>query len=330
MIVYEPATHDPALNLALEEYYFRRMAAQGRAAAEEETLLLWQNAPSVIVGRHQNIQTEVCASWLAARNIPVVRRLTGGGAVYHDLGNLNYTFLAKACGPVAFHPFLRRVAAALQTFGIAASLNSRNDLAVEGRKISGSAQLRHNGVTLHHGTLLYDVDMEAMANALRPSPDKLALKGLSSVRARVMNLKDILPADVGLAALREAIIAACSGERRDIANEALDEAHNLARTRYRSWEWNAGASPAVGISGRRRFAWGELACSFEVKRGRIARAAMFGDFFGEGPQTLEHALTGVLWQRETVAGALAGCDISACFYGCDPAEVEAFILSFIE
>lgn len=330
MIAFETDSHEPAFNLALEEYLFC-CVAENRAqellphGAQNGIFILWQNGPSVIVGRHQNTPVEVRKTFLDRAGIPVVRRLTGGGAVYHDLGNINYTFIKPDSGArVDFLPFMRPVAEALQQCGIAAKFNSRNDLAVHGRKISGSAQLRRFGVVLHHGTLLYDVDMETMVRALSPDPAKMSLKGLDSVRSRVANLKELLAPEITIAVLKEAVRTACKAEKRPVPESVVAGAEALAKTRYRTWEWNWGTSPAFSVTRKERFDWGSLECGFRVERGIIAESSFKGDFFGNGGEELEAFLKGIPWRRDALEQALAAFDLNSAFHGCNAAVLGEF------
>lgn len=332
MIAHSLPGRDPALNLALEEALFRRMERQAVAGERPEPLLLlWRNAPAVIVGRHQNTRAEVCEAWLAAHAVPVVRRLSGGGAVYHDPGNLNCSFLAPAeYFPAGFARFLEPITAALRSFGLDPCLSGRNDVCVAGKKVSGSAQARGRGVILHHGTLLYDVDIEAMTRALSPDTEKLALKGISSVRSRVGNLKEMLPAGTDLAALEEALIRISGARREPPEAGVLAEAQELARKRYRCREWNYGASPAFGVSRKRRFAWGGVSFSCRVERGVIREASIRGDFFGQDIEALEGALAGARWEKEDVRALLLRQNLAEKFYGCEPVELAEFLAGAAE
>ena len=331
MIAFETDSHDPALNLGLEEYLFRCVVEKRHQElfpdhARDGILILWQNGPSVIVGRHQNTQVEVRKAFLDNEGIPVVRRLTGGGAVYHDLGNINYTFIKPDAGSaVDFMPFMRPVAEALKRCGVAAEFNSRNDLAVNGRKISGSAQLRLSGVALHHGTLLYDVDMEKMVRALSPDPAKVSLKGLDSVRSRVANLKELLAPEMTADLLKDAVRAACGAEKQPVPAPVAAGAHVLAETRYRAWEWNWGTSPAFSVTRKARFDWGGLECGFRIERGVIAECSFKGDFFGNGVDELEESLKGVFWRKNALRRALAAIDLNSVFHGCEASALEEFL-----
>ena len=179
--------NDPAFNLALEELLCSEFP--------EEVLMLWRNRSSVIVGKNQNTFAEVNRPFVEEQNIPVIRRMTGGGAVYHDIGNVNYSFIIHERRPGAdsFAAFACPVTEALRRMGVDAQFSGRNDILVDGRKISGSAQCCVKERTLFHGTLLFDVDMDMLGKVLTPGKAKIESKGVKSVRARVANLKEFLP-----------------------------------------------------------------------------------------------------------------------------------------
>ncbi|HML45867.1 MAG TPA: lipoate--protein ligase family protein, partial [Clostridia bacterium] len=200
-IIVQRESNDPAWNLALEQTLLETV--------QEDLFLLWQNGPSVIVGRNQNARAEVDESLVEALGLPVVRRMTGGGAVYHDLGNLNFSYIeCRAGGHFGdFARYTKPVLEALRQLGIDAELGGRNDLLVDGRKISGNAQCLWRGRMLHHGTLLFDADLTVLGRVLRPDPAKLAGKGVASVRSRVTNLRAVCP---GLT-LDQLLDALCKG-----------------------------------------------------------------------------------------------------------------------
>ena len=187
MISYRTDVTDPYFNLAMEEYLID-------TAGDEEIFILWRNEPSVIIGRNQNAFSELDVSFAREHDIKVVRRLTGGGAVFHDLGNINYTFISPDIdgGSLNFARFCEPIVRALRALGLDASLSGRNDILAEGRKVSGTAQCVRSGHVMHHGTLLWDADFSAMAGVLRPDTEKLAAKGIKSVRSRVGNIRALL------------------------------------------------------------------------------------------------------------------------------------------
>ncbi|MBR4256441.1 MAG: lipoate--protein ligase family protein, partial [Clostridia bacterium] len=187
MKIYKNEITDPYFNLASEQYLLD--------TEEDDVFMLWRNRPSVIIGRNQNAYAEINRGFVTDNDIAVVRRLTGGGAVFHDLGNINFTFITKKGGADAldFARFCQPVIDALRALGVPAELSGRNDMTADGRKFSGNAQCVYNGRVMHHGTLLFDADMNSMAGALNVDPEKMKSKGVKSVRARVCNLREFLP-----------------------------------------------------------------------------------------------------------------------------------------
>ena len=247
---------DPAYNLALEEV----MTAQ----ADAPFAMLWRNRPAVIVGRNQNACREFNSDYAREHGVAVVRRMTGGGAVYHDLGNLNYSIFAFETDAnrryIDFAPFAEPVLTALRALGVAAEFSGRNDILVNGRKVSGSAKCVHAGRILFHGTLLFDVDFGAMAAVLTPPRAKIEAKGVASVRARVANLNEFLPdldRDTFRRAMeRELLRQFGLKEPLPIPDNWKREAERTADERYRSWEWNFGESPDFSFERTGRFPGG--------------------------------------------------------------------------
>ncbi len=314
---------DPAMNLALEEALFNSLE-EGAPG----WLLLWQNAPSVIVGRHQNTAEEIDCARAGAQGIPVVRRMTGGGAVYHDLGNLNFSFLAfrKEAGRIDFSAWLKPVAEALSGLGAEVSVTGRNDLEIAGRKISGSAQRLQNGRVLHHGTILVNPDFGAMSAMLNPDPAKYASKGVASVRARVTCLADALGRAVSVEEVCRLLAKACADGEGALPAGVLAEAERLASGKYRAWDWNFGASPKYTERRGRRFAWGRVEVFYDVSRGRIASARVMGDFFAA--RDLEEfcgALKDQPRRPEELLARLKTLPLGQWFAGCDETELAGFL-----
>lgn len=317
-------TMEPAYNLALEETLFDALDRQ-----DDGLFLLWRNAPSIIVGRHQCTGEEINADFVRRRGIPVVRRNTGGGAVYHDPGNLNFSFIERAHGDgrVDFARYLTPICAALRMLGVEARISGRNDLEVMGRKISGSAQRLQNGKVLHHGTLLVNLNFADMVEALHVDPEKYLSKGVASVRARVANIAEFIPRDDLMDELRAALVRTCADGRADIPPELLQQAEALAESKYRSWEWNYGASPAFTFRRKERFPWGSVDLRLDVRKGVVTGARIHGDFFSAADVTeLEQRLIGLRHEPAAMAEALRDAPWTTWFSGCDPERMRDFFL----
>lgn len=313
---------DPFFNLALEEILFNT----GKPG--NTYILLWQNSPSVIIGKHQNTLAEINGDFIRRNGVTVVRRMTGGGAVYHDLGNLNFSFIQPAGEQMApdFQVFTRPVMAALEKLGVSTEFSGRNDLTLAGKKFSGNAQCIRNGKVLHHGTLLFDVDLDNLEAALCPDPAKISSKGVASVRSRVTNISGFLSQKMTVSQFKETLLA-CLAEAQPlseqaVAEEALVAAAALADSRYRTWEWNYGQSPPANIKREKRFSPGKVEAWLEVTNGHIEDLRFFGDFFSIGePSAVAAALIGLRYERKALVTALADFDVKAHFGGISQEEL---------
>lgn len=303
-------TTDAAWNLAAEQYVFDALPN------DRSYLMLWQNKNAVIVGKYQNTAVEINAEYVKAHKIQVVRRLSGGGAVYHDLGNLNYSFItdASGSGKIDFQGFCQPVIRILRSFGVPAELNGRNDMTVNGKKFSGNAQYIRKGRVLHHGTILFDSDLEAVGHALHVDAEKLQNKGVASVRSRVTNLRPWFGEEIGLDAFRKALLAEFQRETpgdpylfTETDRQAIDE---IRRQRYACWDWNYGRSPAGSMEKKRRIeGCGTVTASLSVDRGRIQTLSFSGDFFSTlEPDALAEHLIGAKLNEEGLDQALAEWD----------------------
>lgn len=293
---------DPAVNLAAEEWLL------GHAA--DDVFMLWRNAKAVIVGRNQNTLSQIDEAFVRAHDIPVVRRLTGGGAVFHDLGNVNFTFIAKGGGrDIDFGRFTRPIVEALGAMGVRCGFEGRNDLAIDGRKISGNAQHVAKGRVLHHGTLLFAADMADLSGALRVHPSKFADKAVQSIPKRVTNIASHLPDPMEVTEFMDRLMAHVSGEaaRGGLGLSTEEEAGiaALAETKYRSWEWNFGFSPRYGFVKTTRTPGGLLEVHLDVADGLLRDVRLYGDFFGiRDIAVLEAVLRGCRHERAALAGRL--------------------------
>ena len=310
-------TTDPAYNLAMEQVVFDRLPR------DRAYLMLWQNDNAIIIGKHQNTLAEIDQSYVDAHGIRVVRRLSGGGAVYHDLGNLNFTFITDAADTerLNFRLFCQPVVDTLAELGVRAEINGRNDITIDGKKFSGNSQYIRQGRVMHHGTILFDSDLDVVSRALRVDPAKIQAKGISSVRSRVTNVRPYLPSQIDLPAFRAAllrhILAGNPGEPYPLTAEDLAAAEELRRTRYATYAWNYGVSPRCTLSKKKRIeGCGTVEAYLTVERGLITDLSFRGDFFSAAePEELTGRFLGLRPLAEDYAQALAGVDVARFFTG---------------
>ena len=311
---------DAAFNLALEELIASKY--------QDEAVMLWRNAPSIIVGRNQNTESEINGEAVRRRGIPVVRRITGGGAVYHDLGNVNYTITVRdrQMDGEAFARNAEVILQVLRGMGVPAVFKGRNDILADGRKISGSAKSVLTDRTLFHGTLLFDVDMENLVELLSPDEEKIRAKGIRSIRARVANIREFLPElDVeGFLAELERRLLAALGERAvsPIPEALIAEAEKLADGKYRTWLWNFGSNTAYSYCRKARFAGGSVEVRFNVSGNRMEDVIFQGDFFGRRPVgELAEKLNGIVPKYAEIAEVLTKIETEEYMSGISSADL---------
>ncbi len=323
MIYIETHSLDPTWNLALEEYCLKELVQF------ERILMLWQNDNAIIIGRYQNAENEV--NFAAARKLGtrIVRRPSGGGAVYHDLGNLNYTFIypIEGLNRLDISVYAAPMVKALNKIGVPAEVRGRNDLLLNGKKISGTAQRIYKGRLMHHGTLLYDSDLDALESVLQVDSAKITSKGVASIRSRVANIKAHLPAGQfeDIHAFWQALLQAFSEQEPvtpfELTPEMLAEVEALQKEKYQSWEWNFGRAPAFQYQNSCRFPNGKLEIQVNVKKGVIQECKLSGDFMGMADlEPLENALAGIKYHPEDVRAALEGLKLPFYLGGIDTEE----------
>ncbi|MCM3612390.1 lipoate--protein ligase [Planococcus sp. MERTA32b] len=303
---------DPRINLAIEEYLLKNMDVE-----KDPFLLFYINEPSIIIGKNQNTAEEINTDYVDSHGIHVVRRLSGGGAVYHDLGNLNYSFITVDDGESFrnFRKFTEPVVKALNGLGVNAELSGRNDLMAEGRKISGNAQFSTRGRMYSHGTLMFDTNVDEVVSALKVSKEKIESKGIKSIRSRVANISEFLEKPMTVMEFRSAILHSIfEGEENvkmwELTDEDWEGIHAISRERYGNWDWNYGKSPKFNVKHSHRFPVGGIDVRLQVEKGLVEDAKIFGDFFGVGDVSeLETAITGVKYERAALDEAIEGIDI---------------------
>lgn len=317
MYYLESPSNDPRWNLALEQYVF------DCCDRSHSYFMLWQNHNTIVVGKYQNTVGEINNEYVREKGITVVRRLSGGGAVYHDMGNLNFTFITDASKSerINFRVFCEPIVRTLASFGVTAEISGRNDITVEGRKFSGNSQYIREGRVMHHGTILFDSDSSVISNALRVDRSKLESKGVKSVKSRVANLVEYLPEGVSLEDFKRRLVEELAKaepmETLTLGEEALRAIDELKRTRYDTWEWNYGRSP--GYTDRRRSripGVGQVEVSLEVKGEVIRDLQFFGDFFENSDvSALAELLRGCPCRRDAIVERLADHDPGAYIRG---------------
>ena len=304
---------DPYINLAIEEYVLQNFGEQ------DTYLLFYINEPSIIIGKNQNSIEEINRKYVDENNIKVVRRLSGGGAVYHDLGNLNFSFITKDDGD-SFHNFARftePVVRALNKMNVPAELIGRNDLLIDGRKFSGNAQFSTRGRMFSHGTLMLDSEIEHVVEALNVSEEKITSKGIKSIRSRVANISEFLDEPISMEEFKETILMYIFDVEKvedvptyELSEEDWDNIYKLSEERYQQWDWNYGKSPAYNVQMSHKFPSGLLDVRLDVKKGVIENCMIYGDFFGLGDvHDVENQLIGVRHERAAVEEALENIDI---------------------
>lgn len=322
MIVYRNQSTDPYFNLAAEQYLLDTKS--------DSIFMLWRNDASVIIGKNQNAYAELDLGYVDENKIKVVRRLTGGGAVFHDKGNVNFSFIvpAEENATLDFGRFTAPVINAIKSLGVEdVCLSGRNDILICGEKISGNAQSFYNNKTLHHGTLLYSSDLTMLTGALRVDPEKIRSKGIKSVRNRVGNissyLKNTMSAEEFMTYLEGYIAAENNAEIVELSQEDIKEIKKLADEKYSTWEWNFGRSKEYVTEKKKRYSFGGVAVLLTVEEGVISQIKVQGDFFGtKDVGELEGLLLGKRFEPMGLRACLEGKNMGEYIHGMD---TEGFI-----
>lgn len=306
---------DPYFNLAFDEYCLENIPS------EEPYFFLWRNRPAVIIGLNQNAYSEVNLDYLNSHGITLARRVTGGGAVYHDLQNMNYTIIGR-------NPSPQPMVDALRSLGVPAELTGRNDIFVEGRKVSGYARRVSHDQEIIHGTLMYNVDLDTLTHVLDTQGSKMQAKGISSVKSRVANLKEYLPQFKSLdelqAALQE-ILSAGDGQM-PLSTEQVAEVRRQADEKFSTWDFIYGHSHEADFRCKAKLSCGTVEADIRVDRGLIARLDFSGDFLFDTPaQELAAKMTGLRYAPAEVKAFLATQPVSTYFRGATPDDLAALL-----
>ncbi len=320
---------DPSVNLALEQYVFDTLSK------DEDFFLLWQNDNSIIIGKNQNTHMEINSEYVKQNGIKVVRRLSGGGAVYHDLGNLNFTFIVKeGSRQYDFSKFCKPVIKALDKLGVKAEVNGRNDMIIDGKKFSGNAQYFKNGKIMHHGTLMYNSNLEVLSGALQVNVEKIAAKGVKSVKSHVTNIKPYMKDDnIPILEFKRLLLENMFAEN-DLESYALtsfdwNQISKLAEERYAAWEWNYGKSPDYEIRRQKRYeGCGQIEICMNIRSGIITDFDLFGDFFSyEDKEELLRAIIGSRLSEENIKDRLEGIEVGRFIHNFTKEDLICLLLA---
>jgi len=322
MLIIDSPSDNAYFNIASEEYLLGKYP-------KEDIFLLYINAPSIIIGKFQNTLAEINLDYVNENNIKVVRRMSGGGAVYHDAGNLNFSFhtLLGNHDFMDFSTFTQPVVSLLNKLDIPAKLEGRNDLLVDGKKFSGNAKLAKNGKMIQHGTILIDSQMQVLSDALKVNPLKFVDKAVKSNRARVTNLIGYLPSGFTTVHFKELLIEEMKLENPEAKISTfspvdIENIEKLVKEKYETWDWNFGFSPNYNFKKAIKIPAGFIELHLDVHKGYIERAKIFGDFFAsKSIHEIENLLVGKKHELEEIDLLLRSVDLTAYFGQVDASEI---------
>lgn len=319
--------HDATLNLALEEYILRKFKS------DTDYLLFYINSPSIIIGRNQNTLEEINQKYCKEHHIQIVRRVSGGGAVYHDFGNLNFSFITNHDSKSLsnFEKFTTPVVKVLKQMGLDASLRGRNDLEIDGKKISGTAQFSNSKRMISHGTLLFNADLSEVANALNVKMSKIQSKGHKSARSRVANIVDFLERPMTMEVFRSTLLNGLAAENEEfsvyqLTEEEWKDVRQFREEKYNTWEWNYGKSPRFNVQRVERFPIGEIDIRIWVEKGHIDEFKIYGDFFGFRPiEDFEQLMVGLRYELDDIKKAIGNIELKDYFGNVDKEDFVELI-----
>lgn len=315
MLLINYSDTNPYFNLAMEEYFLRNTS--------EDLFMLWRNENAIIVGKNQNTLSEINYEYVKENNIKVVRRQSGGGAVFHDLGNINFTFVS--CNDNSFSDFKRftmPIIEALENLNIHAEFSGRNDLLINNQKFSGNAQYNYKNKVMHHGTLLFSSQINDLSSALKVKPSKFEGKGIKSVKSRVTNISQHLENNMNVLEFKEYLMNFINNKDKnnhfyELSEQDINGINKLVEEKYSTWDWNFGNSPKYSLNNEVKCPGGNIEFSLNVEKGVIKEIKFFGDFFGkEDVSYIEDLLINTKHNESSIKDVLNNVDINDYFLNC--------------
>ena len=327
MIFLKNDSTDPYFNIALEEHFLKNLNF------EDTIFSLWQNKPSIIVGKHQNSYAEVNHKFVLEHNIPIARRITGGGAVYHDLGNLNFTFITKVdhFDSIDIASYIMPIVEALNRIGLDARLSDRNSITIDGKKISGTAEAFANKKLLCHGTLLFNSDLNMLKEALKPPNITVETKSVKSIPSVVANIKDFSEQKYDLSTFKKKLINQIFSDmpykEYSLTENDINNIEKLAKEKFSTWDWIYGESPPFTIRNSIQLPSGNIAFKAEIERGGIIKNIKFEGDVLISPQIsyLEKLLQGKKYRIEEFEEIFKNIKITDYFKDVTLKELIEFI-----
>jgi len=316
MLLINNTSTNAYFNLAMEEYFLKN--------TNEDIFMLWRNESAIIVGKNQNTLSEINYEYVKQNKIKVVRRQSGGGAVFHDLGNINFTFIS--CNDNSFSDFKRftiPIIDALKNLNIQAEFSGRNDLLIDNQKFSGNAQYNYKNKVMHHGTLLFSSEIDDLSSALKVKPSKFKGKSVKSVKSRVTNIANHLEKDMTVLEFKNYLMNFINSKYEnnclyELSEEDINEINKLVEEKYNTWQWNFGHSPKYAFNNEIKYPGGNIEFSLNVEKGLIKEIKFFGDFFGKKDVSyIEDLLKNTNHNEASIRSILNNIDINDYFLNCD-------------
>lgn len=318
MIYIENNSLDPYFNFALEYYLLKELDLN------DDIFLFWRTMPTLMIGKHQNTIEEINQSYVKESDICIVRRITGGGTIYTDPNGWQFSYIIKTkpFTSINFTEYVKPVIAALASQGIEANYNDRNDVYIDGKKISGNAQYCDEKCGLHHGSILFDTDLDQLVKAITVSDEKIISKGIKSVRERVTNVKMYLDKEIDSLGFKDLIVneilknsEEIKDSRYELTLTDLKRVNEISDQKFKSWEWNYGNSPKFQISKSNRYEGGKIEFNLNISQGKIAECKIYGDFFCRGDVSyVSKTLEGCVYEENNIRKALLEINAENIFY----------------